>query len=168
MKKYKTKKEGNMLRIIALKNFFGVKKGDIGGLIEKEENLSQEGICWVYPNAVVSGNAKVFDNAWIEGNAEVYGYARVCGNARVYGNAKVYGFAWVSGKACVSGNARIYGNIKLWSTENSYFFTSIKDSKDYVILRIKKDFYTISLSTNIKEDYLKNIQTIRQLYEKEI
>ena len=39
-KKYRTEKEGNMLRIIALKDLYNVniKKGDKGGLIEKEAN----------------------------------------------------------------------------------------------------------------------------------
>ena len=41
--------------------------GDLGGYLEKEENLSHDG------------------NAW------VYGDARVFGNARVYGDARVYG-----------------------------------------------------------------------------
>jgi hypothetical protein len=56
-------------RIKALKDFvcqgFQVNKGDLGGWIEREINLAQEGNCWVF------------------GNAGVYGKARVSGNARV-------------------------------------------------------------------------------------
>ena len=225
-KKYKTEKVGNMLRIIALKDFSDVKKGDKGGLIEKEENLSQEGDCWVYDeawiygNAVISDNAKIYekasvggiarvfgcacvygdatvcDNAWVHGNARIYGKAVVHGivnvyeNAEIYGKAsveryaeifgeaKIYGRAWVSGKACDSDNEpiKICGNVKLYSTKRSWVTTSIKDSKDYVILAIKKDFYIISLSNNIinqdisivEENYIKNIQIIRQLYGKEV
>ena len=37
-------------RIQALKDFGDVKKGDFGGWVEKEENLSQEGNCWIYEN----------------------------------------------------------------------------------------------------------------------
>ena len=62
-------------RIRALIDFGNVKKGELGGFIEKEENLSHENNAWVY------GNAKVY------GDAKVYGNARVSGNARVYGNA---------------------------------------------------------------------------------
>ena len=50
-------------RIRALKDFDDVKKGTLGGWIEKEENLSQMGDAWVYSNAKVYGNAKVFGNA---------------------------------------------------------------------------------------------------------
>jgi len=57
-------------RIRALKDFekkVSVKKGDLGGWVEKEENLSQEGNAWV------SGNARVSGNAWVFGNARVFG-----------------------------------------------------------------------------------------------
>ena len=75
MKKYELTDEtievyGTALhRIKALKDFGNVKKGEPGGYVESEHNLSQEGDCWVY------GNAEVYDNAWVCGNAEV------CGNA---------------------------------------------------------------------------------------
>ena len=103
-------------RIKALKNFLAVKKGDFGGWVEKEENLSQMGNAWVYSNAKVYGNAKVFGdaqvfaNAQAYGNAQVFGEAEVYGNAWVYGNAKVYGNAMVFGNAQVCGYAQVYGN----------------------------------------------------------
>ena len=101
-------------RIKALKDFNDVRKGDLGGYIEKEENLSHEGNCWIYDNA------NVFDNAWVFGDAQVYGdacvsnNAKVCdntqvfGDARVFGDAKVYGDAQVFGDACVSNNAQVF------------------------------------------------------------
>lgn len=82
--KYKLTKETRevcgikLYRIEALKDFGNVSKGDKGGWIEREDNLSQE------------------DNAWVSGNAWVYGNARVSGNAWVSGNAQVSGDAWVS------------------------------------------------------------------------
>ena len=48
-----------LYRIKALKDFFGAKAGDLGGYIEGESNLSQEGTCWVYDNARVFGDAKI-------------------------------------------------------------------------------------------------------------
>nr|DAX78519.1 MAG TPA: Putative transferase, nesg, ydcK, Structural Genomics.38A [Caudoviricetes sp.] len=105
-----------LFRIKALIEFGNVKAGELGGFVEKEENLNHEGNAWVYGNAEVYGNARVYGNAWVYGNAEVYGNARVCDDARVYGNASVYGNAWVYGNARVCGNAwvcddaRVYGN----------------------------------------------------------
>jgi len=119
-------------RIRALKVFGNVKAGELGGWIEKEDNLSHSGNCWicgeavVYGNAEVCDNAKIYDNAWVYGNAKVYGNAWVCDNARVYDNtkvydnakvyrdAKLYGNAWVLGNAEVYGNAEVFGNAKLY------------------------------------------------------
>lgn len=76
-------------RIRALKDFSNVKKGDLGGYIEKEKNLSQEGNCWVTDKACVYEDARVFGNAWVYGKAEVYGEASVYGDAIVEGNAEI-------------------------------------------------------------------------------
>jgi hypothetical protein len=50
---------------------FQVHKGGLGGFLESEKNLDQEGNCWVY------GYARVYGNAWVFGDAKVYGKARV-------------------------------------------------------------------------------------------
>ena len=55
----------NFKQIRAIINFGCVVAGEIGGWIEKEENLSQSGDAWVY------GDAKVSGNAWVSGDAEV-------------------------------------------------------------------------------------------------
>ena len=47
-------------RIRATVSFGFVKIGDLGGWIEKEENLSHEGKAWVWGNAEVCGDAEVF------------------------------------------------------------------------------------------------------------
>ena len=52
-----------LYRIKALIDFEDVKAGDLGGYVEKEENLSQSGNAWVYGNACVSGDACVSDDA---------------------------------------------------------------------------------------------------------
>ena len=93
-----------LFRIKALVEFGDVKAGELGGYVEKEENVSQDGNAWV------SGDARVYGNAWVHGNAKVYDDAWACGNAWVRGNARVYGDARVSGNAWVSGNARVSGN----------------------------------------------------------
>lgn len=108
-KKYKLTKENisycgrTLYRIEALKDFANVKKGDKGGYVESEENLSQEGNCWI------SNNAKVYDSAVVYNNAEVYDNAQVCDNAKVYDSAKVYDNAEVCDYARVYDNAIVYG-----------------------------------------------------------
>ena len=66
-----------LYRIKALKDFSDVKKGDFGGYVQQERNLSQFGNAWIYDNAKVFGDAKVFGEALVFGDAKVYGYAQV-------------------------------------------------------------------------------------------
>ena len=61
-------------RIRALVDFGNVSKGDLGGYIESEDNLS---------------NDTGYGNAWVGGEAYVGGDARVVGEARVDGEAYV-------------------------------------------------------------------------------
>lgn len=110
-KKYKIRKDlsytfdGHKLyRVEALKDFGNVKKGSVGGFIEKEDNLSQEGNCWIFLDAKVYGNAKVF------GNAIINGFAQVCDNSVVFDNAQVNRYSKIKNNARVYGNARIWGN----------------------------------------------------------
>lgn len=93
---------GRTLKRIRAKISFGnVIQGEIGGWIEKEENLSHNGNAWVSGNAWVWGNARLSDNAWVSDNAMVYG------NAWLYGNARVSDDAWVYGNARVSDTRHI-------------------------------------------------------------
>lgn len=70
-----------LFRIKALVDIeeYGVKAGDLGGWIEKEDNLSQSGNAWIF------GEAKVYDEAEVSDEACVYGNAEVSGEACVYG-----------------------------------------------------------------------------------
>ena len=61
-----------LFQIKALVSFGNVEAGELGGYIEKEENLSHDG------------------NAWVCGDAEVYGDAEVCGDAD-YATIKGFG-----------------------------------------------------------------------------
>ena len=111
-----------------------VAAGDIGGYIEGEYNLSQQGNsvvlgdAEVYGNAKVCGDAKVYGNAEVCGDAEVYGNAEVCGDAMVFGNAEVYGNAKVCGDAEVYGNAEVCGDAKVQSTRDYIVFKNFWSS----------------------------------------
>ena len=136
-----------LYRIKSLKDFGNVKKGDKGGFIEKECNLSQSGDCWVYDNAKVYNNAKVFDYADIYGNAEIFGNAIVSGKARVYGNAKVYHYAMVyddaevcdnaiiSGNAEVYHDAAVYGNARVFGNAEICGKAEIANDLDYIVFK---------------------------------
>lgn len=60
-----------LYRIKALKSFRDVKEGELGGWIEKEENLSHLGNCWVSGEARVSGEAQVSGKTWVYGECTI-------------------------------------------------------------------------------------------------
>lgn len=88
-----------LFRIRAIRSFNDVAAGDLGGYVEKEENLSHDDDAWIYGDACISGDARIYDDAWIFGNI------RISGNARIYGNACIYGDARICGNAYISDDA---------------------------------------------------------------
>jgi carbonic anhydrase/acetyltransferase-like protein (isoleucine patch superfamily) len=131
MNKYKltdqTIQLGNktLYRIEALKKFViadgsTIRPGDVGGYIENEKNLSQEGNAWVYSGAWVFGKAEVYGSAQVYGDTQVFGNAQVYGEAQVLGNARVHGDAWVFGKAWVFDNARVSGDTQVFGNAQVY------------------------------------------------
>ena len=84
MKKYELTAESIMkfgrtlFRIKALVAFGDVKEGELGGFVEKEENLDQSGAAWV------SGAAQVFGDARVSGDAQVFGDTQVFGDAQIF------------------------------------------------------------------------------------
>ena len=63
-----------LFRIKALISFSGIEKGEVGGYVASERNLSQYGNAWVSGNARVYGNAEyiVFKNTWSSGRYFTY------------------------------------------------------------------------------------------------
>ena len=109
--------EGHKLyRIQSLRSFSNVKDGELGGYIESEDNLSHDGMCWVYDEA------KVFGNAEVSGDANVFGNAKVCGNAKVYGKAEVRGDA----KVYKNGDYIVFKN---WWSSGRYFTWTRSNNK---------------------------------------
>ena len=120
-----------LFRIKALISFGNVRAGDMGGYVEKEENLSHLNEAWVYGDAWVYGNAEVSCNAKVSGNAKVYGDAKVSGNAKVSGDADY---------ATASGFGSEYRTTTFFKLKNSdeigvrcgCFYGTLKEFKEKV------------------------------------
>lgn len=114
-KKYKLTKECKregvrvLYRIEALKDFCDVERGDKGGWVESERNLSQDGNAWIYDDAEVFGKACVVDDARVRNKAKVFGTAVICNKAQIYDNARIYYQAVVQDHVKIFDNAKIYG-----------------------------------------------------------
>lgn len=99
-KKYELIKDSYWYRVKALKDFTlitgeQIKKSDVGGCVDSEDCLSQEGLCWVKDDAYVFGK--------VSGNAVVKDYTYVKGS--VSGNAVVKDHGFVGQNVIVTENA---------------------------------------------------------------
>lgn len=113
------------MRIKAVRSFGDVKEGQQGGLIQDENNLSHDGLCWVYKDGKVIELAKVYGDAKIF-SGEVSGAAKVFDSATV-DDSKVLDYAEVSGNSLVSGNSEVSGHAKVHKNAQVLNKSIIKD-----------------------------------------
>lgn len=94
-----------------------VREGTLGGFIEKEENLSHEGNCWVYDGNVLGG-------VTIYENAKVYNAIQSIDDQ----NFKIHGDSTIEGSIVCDGNIEIYGKtiVPEWCHLNA-FNSTLKD-----------------------------------------
>ena len=126
-----TKKCGvyTLHRIRALKDFGDVKAGELGGWVESEHNLSQEGDCWIYDDARVFDGARVFGGATVRNVAIVGDVAKVYGRATIRDNAIVCSYATVGGYATIGGYARVCGYAEV------YDYATVYRNTDYAVVQ---------------------------------
>ena len=141
-KKYKLTEEtitfGNRIlhRIEAIRNFDEVRKGDKGGFVESEDNLSHEGNSWIYDEAKVYDRAKVLNNAIVRDYAIVKDCAEILHNtlvtdkAYIHGNAKIYNSSVILDYSCVSDNAIITGSSVI--KNHACIYGEAKIEKSYI------------------------------------
>lgn len=109
---YENAKSKRICRIRALRDFGDVQKGDLGGYVQDEENLSHEGNCWIYDDSHVIDNARVEGDAKVRGSSYLLGNSYVCERAEVSnilmkGNATVKGNVYLDADITIEGDALI-------------------------------------------------------------
>ena len=106
-----------LFRIIAIKYFKDINKGDKGGYVQSLDNIS--GDAWIAGNAKVFEDGRIMDNALakdnaiIRGNATVSKRAIVLENAVISGHAKIFGWAMIKGHARVSNRGQVSQDAKI-------------------------------------------------------
>ena len=120
-------KNRELKRIRALKSFGKVRKGDLGGFVEKEDNLSHDGTCWIYDDAKVCDNAKIHDNASVRNNVVICNNVNIYNNVRICDNVKIHGYVRIYDKVRISENAEIYGGVQIYGNAEIYDNATIAD-----------------------------------------
>ena len=91
-KEYTIEWKGHILhRIRALIDFGDVKKGDLGGFVENENNLSYYGNCWIYDGAKAMDSSRVYDDSRMYDESEMHDNSRMYGDSELNNSAKLYG-----------------------------------------------------------------------------
>ena len=111
-----------LFQIKALINFGDVEAGELGGYIEKEENLDYDGDAWVSGNARVSGNACVYGNAC---------YTTIKGFGREYRTTTFF--------KCKDGKVRVqcgcfYGDLEEFRAIVKKTHGESKKAKEYLMI----------------------------------
>lgn len=122
-----------LYRIKALKDFGDVKKGDLGGYVEGEHNLSRYGDCWIYDNSCV------FDGSFVDDSAKVKEDSLVSSAAVLVGNSIVKGGSRVRSQAHIGDNVVIDNCVSIFHRAYIFGNSVIKDDKD--ILYFSQDIY---------------------------
>lgn len=96
-----------------------VEAGELGGYVQSEENLCQEGGCWIYDRAVCC------EDAVVSGEARICDDVMVRGSALVTGNARMFEWACAEGNCCIrsgeiSRNARVAGEAVVSANADGY------------------------------------------------
>ena len=102
--------ERTLYRIKALKDFSDVKAGDFGGWIESKENLSQEGNCWIYDEAMCMDHAKVCDNCAMHDFSAMFDNSRMHDTAVMVDDTMAFDYSIMYDNSIMFGSSKRYDN----------------------------------------------------------
>lgn len=165
--------EIKLYRIQALKTFTKsggynpiIHVGELGGYVETEDNLSQEGNCWIFGDAKVKDGGKVLDdaivydkclvskNSIIRGGSVVGGHCFVT-NQSVIIDSKLEGNVIVNGHSTIHSGAYLYGEIGVDQSDiggsvNLIGRISVKKSRITAPLELSGDY---ELNFDVSDSY---------------
>lgn len=162
----KVLEDGTVLyQIRVLRDGIYPRVGDLGGYIESEENLSQEGRCWVdassmvYGKAIVSEDASVDHGSIVRGTSDLNRPTKVSGNASLY-NSIVFDGASVFGRtylkdASIGKNGNVSTNsswLQVGDCDTAY------DTIDGCLVYTKGRVVSV-------EEYTKNSEVLRNILD---
>ena len=141
-------------RIRALKDFDGVKKGDVGGFVQTEDNSSQYGNCWIYDDAICMDNARVCNSAKMYNRSCMYNNSKMFDNSRMCDYSKMYDNSIMLDNSIMYDNSRMFGNSTMYENSRMYdnsimldnsemFGNSILKNNDKLYGKINKPFKKI-------------------------
>ena len=118
-----------LFRIKALVAFGDVSAGELGGYVEKEENLDHDGNAWVYGDAMVCGDAEICGDAEVCSDAD---YTTVKGFGSQYRNTTFFRLKAAKGIGVKCGC--FYGSLEEFREKVKKTHGDSRIAKEYLML----------------------------------
>ena len=158
-----------LYRIKATKDFSDVKKGDLGGWVQYEENLSQQGICWIYDDAKCMDNSRVTEDSIMRDFAEMYDCSKMHDCSQMFDHSEMHycsemhdysqmhDFSEMHGNSMLKDKEKLYG--KLYSIVDD--FIEIHNKKGRIVTGVLKNgeiLYNVGYQEEMaKEEFIDRI-----------
>ena len=147
-------------RIQALRDFSDVKKGDLGGFVESEENLSQYGNCWIYDNAQAVDRSMVVGDACLRDCAQMYDSSLIKDKAQLRGCAQMLHYSCLSDNAVaidadILGFAIIAGDVVIRREKDYMVFSDIPRTGSYATYTFPDKRWRFLLFEGTSKEFIK-------------
>lgn len=155
-----------LYRIQAVRNFGNIRKGDKGGWIENESNLSHLGLSWVNDEAKVFNKGNLFEDAQLFDNSQLFDDSDVFGTVHVYGKSEIHGHIAICGNAVIKQTFDYLVFKNTWSSGRYFVYT--KSNKKWKVgcfigtgeQLIEKAYKDSKLSGKMYEQYVRLVEKI--------
>lgn len=151
----------HIYRIQALRDFSDVKKGDLGGFVESEANLSQMGDCWIYDMAQAVDKSRVEGDACLRDCSKMYDSSLLKDKAQLQGCARMIQYACLADNAVaidteISGFADITGEVVIRKREDYMVFSDIPGAGFYATYTFPNKRWRYLLFKGTSKEFIKN------------
>ena len=112
-------------RIKALRDFGDVKKGDLGGYVESEYNLSHEGNCWIYDDAKAMDYSRMYDDSKMYDDSEMYDNSAMYNNSEMYDNSEMHNYSKMYDNSEMHDCSKMHNYSKMHDYSNIYDYSNM-------------------------------------------
>jgi len=98
-------------RIKAVRDFGNVKKGEIGGFVEADDNLSHDGLCWIANDAMALGRSRISGDALLRDRARIGDRVMLTDHCIVQDDARLSEFVFAYGHCTIGAQSMLAGAV---------------------------------------------------------
>ena len=116
-----------LYRIKATKDFSDVNKGDLGGWVQYEENLSQQGNCWLYDDSKCMDESRVTDNSIMRDFTEMYNCSKMHDYSKMYDYSKMHNYSKMYSDSIIYDYSKMYDHARMFADSAMFGASEMHD-----------------------------------------